>query len=161
MLISLGSSYDAPEVISTSCKSCAPSNMPSPIRSKSTWNWPHNQSEPSRQAFSEASQHFETMLASLHQGLYQNCISKTKLRLLSFKESELIQTHIFKSSEFGDFSSFQSPPLAFVNPKPFLLYPWLNLILTIKEICSWRGNITKEGLSFKFFEKKNICINHI
>lgn len=67
---------------------------------------PRNQSEPSHQVFSETSQHFETRLASRHEGLYPNCISESKLRLLSFKESELIHTHIFKSLSLGTFPIF-------------------------------------------------------
>ena len=100
-------------------------------------------------------------LTSRQQGLRQNRMSETKLRLLSFRGSESIETHTFEGPSFGDSSHPQSPPLAFENPKPFLPYPWLNPILRIKEINACRGNITKEGLSYKIFEKKSICINHI
>lgn len=117
---------------------------------------PHNQSEPPprpRQVFSETSQHFETRLASRHQGLYPNCISESELRLLSFKESELIQTHIFKSLSLGTFPIFVFTTV-FVNPKPFWLYPWLNPIWTIKEIRFTKGKYNKGGTFLQILWKQ-------
>ena len=74
----------------------------------------------------------------------------------SLKGSELIQTHVSlsKSSLVWGLFPFSDSTTCRSESKVILSYPWLSPKLRIKEKCSCRGNITKEGLSYKIFEKK-------